>query len=78
MQIAFTSGKSWLIIFIVSGITIISEIAILAFKCLFFDSVSNYIKLMKDKDNVSEIENKLKFLLKDDIKPRKKELYSLL
>jgi len=72
MQIAFTSGKSWLIIFIVSGITIISEIAILAFKCLFFDSVSNYIKLMKDKDNVSEIENKLKFLLKDDIKPRKK------
>ena len=72
MQIAFTSGKSWLIIFIVSGITIISEIAILAFKCLFFDSVSNYIKLMKDKDNVSEIENKLKFLLKDDIKPKKK------
>ena len=72
MQIAFTSGKSWLIIFIVSGITIISEIAILAFKCLFFDSIRNYIKLMKDKDNVSEIENKLKFLLKDDIKPRKK------
>ena len=72
MQIAFISGKSWLIIFIVGGISLISEIAILAFKCLFFDSVRNYIKLMKDKDNINEIENKINYLIDDEIKPRKK------
>jgi hypothetical protein len=66
MQIAFSSGKSWLFFLLVGGISFISEMAILAFKTLFYNNVRNCIKLMKNKDDLSEIEKKLNFIYEDD------------
>ena len=66
MQIAFSSYRSWLFFILIGGISFISELAILAFKTLFINNVRNCIKLMKNKDDISEIEKKLNFISEDD------------
>ena len=72
MQIAFSSGKSWLIIILVTGISFISELGLLAFKTLFIKNVRNYAKLMKNKNDISDIEKKIKDLIDEGLKPNNK------
>ena len=72
MQIAFSSGKSWLIIILVTGISFISELGLLAFKTLFIKNVRNYAKLMKNKNDINDIEKKIKDLIDEGLKPNNK------
>ena len=63
MIVAFGSLKMWLSFLLIGGICFIFEFIILVYKNLFINNIRNQIKYLKDKNDLSEINQDLKMII---------------
>ena len=66
MVVSFNSLKMWLGFLLIGGVCFISDYIILVYKTLFKNSIRNKIKLIKDKNDINQIDDDLKKLISND------------